>query len=86
MLNIWSLGLERCYRKKKLCEKERKQPNRKTMCFTMTDNRRTRSVSAAEGNKFSTMNELRVELLHLGREVVDIRAVPEQEMHESEEI
>lgn len=56
------------------------------MCFTTTDTSWTRSVAAAERNKFPTMNELTVELLRLGREFVDLRAVPEQVIHESKAI
>lgn len=56
------------------------------MFFTLIDTRRTRSVSAAEGNTFNTINELLVEVLRLELEVVDLRAVPEQAMDESEAI
>lgn len=58
---------------KRLCEKEITFPNIKTLSFTMDDTRRTRSVAEEEGNKFPTMKELRVEVIRLGRAVVDLR-------------
>lgn len=52
----------------------------------MTYTSRMISVAISEGNKFTTKNELRVEVLRLGHEVVDLRAVSEEAIHEIEPI
>lgn len=52
----------------------------------MTYNPRKRSVTESKGNRLPMMNKIRMEVLRLGCEVVDLLAIPEPIFNEAEDI